>query len=181
MMKHFLIFNLITLFLTTLSLANTLKSSSGEVKFTAIGKPGFLKINGQSNGKYPTGTANFNNGKADGEFEFTLKEFNTGINLRDEHMKNKYLEIGKFPTAKLAFKDISIKDSNSDYDGTFNGNLTLHGVTKPVSGKVKYTGKDKKIVANFSVKVSDFQIPVPKYLGVTVSESVDIESTINLN
>lgn len=179
-MKQFLFINILISLSATFVLAMSLSAGSGEVKFLAVGKPGFLKIRGHSKDKSPSGSIQIDNGKARGEFEYSLGDLSTELGLRDDHMKNKYLEVGKFPMAKVTFDNINIKDFNSNYDGDFNGQLTLHGVTKSISGKAQFNAKDKKVTASFTIKVSDFQIDIPKHLGVTMSETVDVETFIQL-
>lgn len=161
----------------------TMTTKSGEVNFTAIGKPGFLKIRGSSKDTQPTGHIDFANQQVNGVFSFDLKGLDTGIELRNEHMKEKYLEISKHPTATLKLKPIPItaKDLQSDVKQKFTGELSLHGVTKEVSGDFEYKASDKMASAKFSIRVSDFQIDIPKYMGVTVSESVDLDVKLLLN
>ncbi len=91
--------------------ASTFVAKAGEVKFIATGKPGFLKIKGESKGKGPAGKITITDGAATGEFTFELASLDTGIDLRNDHMKNKYLEIGKFPLARLAIDRLTISDS----------------------------------------------------------------------
>lgn len=179
-MKKIHLLKIAIIFTSCLGVSQTLTSNGGEVKFTAVGKPGFLKIKGESNGKYPTGSVQFKDGKVEATFEITLNEFKTGIDLRDRHMNDKYLEVGKYPKAKLTTKSFSIKDPQSELKGEFNGSLELHGVTKDISGEYDYSGKTKIITASFNFKLSDFKINIPKYMGVTVSETVEVETTINL-
>lgn len=158
-----------------------LKTAAGAVKFTAIGKPGFLKIRGDSKDAFPAGKLMIKKHKASGEFSFVLDKLQTGISLRDEHMKKKYLEVDKFPEAKVTLAEITLPASDlADSKGTFSGKLNLHGVTKEISGKYTFSSKSKKIDAEFEIKVSDFKIEIPKYLGITVSESVQIEVEIKL-
>ena len=54
------------------------------------------------------------------------------VELRTTHMREKYLEVEKFPEAKLVIKDLDIK---SGAKVPFKGNLTLHGVTKELTGE----------------------------------------------
>lgn len=164
----------------TLQAATTLTVTSGEVKFTAIGKPGFLKIKGESKEKFPTGAIKIENGNATGNFDFDLKSLDTGINLRNEHMKDKYLQVGQYPTAQLSIKSFPIeeKDLNTNFKKSFKGTLTLHNVTKDINGDIEYTASSKKTLVHFTIKVSDFKIDVPQYMGVTVSETVDIETSL---
>lgn len=98
-----------------------------------------------------------------------LKELKTGIELRDEHMQNKYLEVGKYPTA-------TIKNASTNPNGEFNGEIEIHGVTKPVTGKYKVEGDNLK--TEFTVKMSDFNIEKARYMGIGAKDEVKIESTL---
>lgn len=90
---------------------------------------------------------------------------NTNQDKRDEHLKGAdFFDVAKFPT--LTFKSKSIKKLDAKkYKVT--GDLTLHGVTKPVELDVTYTGStvhpySKKTIAAFKVagtiKRSDFTL-----------------------
>ncbi len=164
----------------TSAFAKDYVSAGGDVKFTAIGKPGFLKIRGESKDKFPKGKLSFKGNSMSGEFTFEIKNLDTGIDLRNEHMKDKYLEASKFPEAKLILKELPIKETDlkNNISLPFKGSLILHGESKDVEGKFVYTGSEKKSVSNFTIKVSDFKIDVPKYMGITVSETVDVEVTV---
>lgn len=150
----------------------------GDIKFLATGKPGFLKIRGESKGQPPKGTITVEGGQATGKLEFDLNQFSTGISMRDEHMKEKYLEVKKYPTATLTLKPLAVTDAElkSDFKKDFQGSLLLHGVSKDVAGTLNYKASDKSVTANFALKVSDFKIDIPKYMGVVVSENVDVET-----
>lgn len=159
-----------------------LTTTGGEIKFTATGKPGFLKINGTANSGLLVNSLKLENGTAFGEFEFNLKKLDTGIELRNEHMKDKYLEVAKYPSAKLTLKPVSFTEVElkSDVKKAFNGTLQLHGVSKDISGQFEYSAKNKNILATFNIKVSDFNIDIPKYMGIVVSENVDVSTQLNL-
>lgn len=174
LMLPFIAFNLT---LASYAQAFTLKTNGGDVKFVAVGKPGFLKIKGTSNGSYAKGNLQLSSDSLAGDFEFDLNVLDTGIGLRNEHMKEKYLEVKKFPSAKLSLKPLSLtkKDIANKIEKEFAGTLSLHGVEKPITGKFTYAPQEKLAVARFTINVSDYKIDVPKYLGVTVSETVDIE------
>lgn len=80
------------------------KSSAG---FTAVGKPGFLRINGEG-GK--VGGELILDGTKEivkTEIKVNVTQLNSGIDLRDQHMKEKYLETTKFP--EVIFRSEHIK------------------------------------------------------------------------
>jgi polyisoprenoid-binding protein YceI len=59
-----------------------------------------------------------------------IKDVNTGVPKLDEHLLGKaFFDAAKYPTAKFVTTNISNVDEHK-FD--LEGNLTLHGVTKPV-------------------------------------------------
>jgi polyisoprenoid-binding protein YceI len=156
--------------------AVTLKPSGGSVEAMAIGRPAFLKVNGK--GGPPKGEIKVNADKFDGRLEFDLSSLSTGIDLRDDHMRNKYLEVAKFPKAVLELQEQKLpkpwSNGGLDFsDAKFFGKLTLHGVTKPVEGRFSMNG-GKAVTAKFAIKLSDFAIDIPKYAGITIADHVDV-------
>lgn len=58
---------------------------------------------------------------------------------RDKHLRGDgFLDVGKFPTATFVSTGYTAKD---DMHGTLTGDLTLHGVTKPISIDVTKLGE----------------------------------------
>ena len=61
---------------------------------------------------------------------------NTGVEQRDAHLKTAdFFDAAKYPT--MTFKSKSVKKDGDGFD--VDGDLTLHGVTKPVTLKVEAT------------------------------------------
>lgn len=107
-----------------------------------------------------------------------LGSIETGIALRDRHMKEKYLETGKYPDAVLEVEKSKLQfPSGSAVHATVDGKLTLHGVTHPV--KVDYhaegNAKHANVDGTLRINMKDYKVEVPSYLGVTVRPNVDIE------
>jgi polyisoprenoid-binding protein YceI len=76
------------------------------------------------------------------QFEFQVKadSVDTGNPKRDQHLKSPdFFNVVQFPT--IGFKSQSVAKSGDGYEVV--GDLTLHGVTKPVTVKVVPTGKGK--------------------------------------
>ncbi len=106
-----------------------------------------------------------------------LDHLQTGIGLRDRHMKEKYLEVGQFPSARLSIQRSALKIGDGPSSGAdVPATLTLHGKTRPVSVHydAKKSGAEISVSGGFSVKMTDFGIAVPSYLGVTVKPDVDV-------
>ncbi|SEJ42667.1 Polyisoprenoid-binding protein YceI [Dyadobacter koreensis] len=119
---------------------------------------------------------------SDATFTLTAKtaSINTGVEKRNEHLKSAdFFDAAANP--EITFKSTSFKKvSESKYQLT--GNLTMHGVTKPVSLDFIYRGTvtnpmNKKAVAGFratgTIKRSDFGIG-PKFEAPMLSEEVII-------
>lgn len=99
------------------------------------------------------------------ELSATVNSIDTRVEARDNHLKSAdFFDAAKYPT--LNFKSTSIKKAgNNKYK--LSGNLTLHGITKPVTMDLVYTGTvenpmSKKQTAGFQVngviKRSDFNL-----------------------
>jgi len=97
-----------------------------------------------------------------------LDTLSTGIELRDNHMKHKYLETDKYPEAVLT--------QATGKDGNFQGELSMHNVKKPIQGTYKVAGD--QFVCNFTVSIKDFGIDKVRYMGVGVSDAVNVEISI---
>lgn len=170
-------------------------SDKGGVEFQAVGKPSLLRINGKGTppkGEFTVGGDNASGTKGSdgkivtGEITFDLATLDTGIEMRNSHMKEKYLEVGRFPQAKLKLTEVVLPSSWSTNqpevkDTAFKGLLTLHGIEKPVSGtfSASKNGAGIGIDAKFTTKITDFGIEIPKYLGITVAEEVNVRVSMS--
>ncbi len=155
------------------------------VEFHAIGRPSFLKVNGKSE-KGLTGSFVVDDSNVSGHADFILEGLQTGIELRDKHMKEKYLEILQFPKASLVLDKMAIPQTfwqeSVSLELPFHGNLTLHNKTQPVEGKVQIEKKANKLTieAEFSLKISDYAIAQAGFMGVTLANEVKVLVTSSL-
>lgn len=122
-------------------------------------------------------------GRLTGELSVDLNTLDTGIGLRNTHLREKYLETGRgegFDRAVLSDVVLRVPDV-STFAGTttFTGTLLVHGVRKPVHGDARVTraGGDVRVEATFPVSVPDFGVPKPRYLGVGVRDQVQVRVT----
>jgi len=144
------------------------KSSDNSASWTATGNPGFLRINGK--GGWVEGKASDNAGMLSGEFSVGLDSFDTGMDLRNEHMRDKYLETKKYP--KAALKLDAFKMSEAEAPSPFSGDLTLKGVTKKINGKMSV--KAKKVLATFTVNLGEYPVGVPEWKGISMAKEVEV-------
>jgi len=136
-----------------------------------------------------------------GEFSVPVASLNSGIPLRDEHIRSAdWLDAGKYPDIKLTIKKIKkVKEvSNSGdaktYDVTLMGNLSFHGNTEQieVNGRISYLKESETtrqrmpgnllaVRAEFSVPLAEFKVTGPAGMGLVgskVGEAIDIEVSL---
>ncbi len=151
-----------------------LAKANAKVDFHADGK--IMKVHGE-NGK-ASGSLTIANGKVSGLAVVSLKEMTTGISLRDEHMKDKYLEVKKYPTATLEIVEIALPaQMTENFEAAFKGKLTIHGVAQMVSGvaKLSRSGSQLKGDIEFTTKISSHKIELPKYSGIVIKDEVKVK------
>jgi len=155
--------------------AAPLKISGCAVTFIAKGKPGFLTINGT--GADCSGNLESDGKNITGEITSPMSKFGSGIAMRDEHMKDKYMEVKKFPDAVLKLTKFESNLTAGDKKD-FKGILKFHGQEKEVEGTAtaKIVNGKGTVEADYSISLKDFGIDVPTYAGVTVSDKVDINT-----
>lgn len=160
----------------------------GQVKFRAKALPGSLAIEGQ--GVKPVGqivvlsapssaaavavkNTETNDKNELGAIEASLEGFTTGIDLRDRHLKEKYLQVPQYPKAILGLTTLNLETK------TFSGDLNFHGEKKLVQGTFI---KDKnKVTSVFTIKLSDFKVTPPKFMGVSVDDEVVVTVEMEMN
>lgn len=108
----------------------------------------------------------------------------SGVEQRDNHLRSPdFFDVATYPT--MTFKSAQVEQGK---DGALKlvGDLTMHGVTRPVTLEVEYAGSQKDpwggVRAGFSARASldrrDFGLTYNQLLetgGVVVGEKVDID------
>jgi len=103
---------------------------------------------------------------------------------RDKKVKGSCLEISRFPS--IQFKSIEIRNREKEYSPGQGGRaeviglLDLHGVQKKILFPVDYTYTTDllQVKGKVAIKISDFQIPEPKFLFLRVKDEIKIEFDI---
>ena len=112
-----------------------------------------------------------------------LRTLDTGISLRNNHLRDHYLEVDKEPGYdKAILSDIVLQGVNADApqgNGSFAGSLTLHGVKKTINGSGR-SPQDRltavRVKASFPLwAFPTTTLPSPRYLGVGVKNTVQVE------
>jgi polyisoprenoid-binding protein YceI len=161
-------------FIIMLLIASTPAFADGKVEFIIHADPGFLEIEGEGgvvNGKALLGKDSM----LSGTFTVDLRKMTTGIDLRDRHMKTKYLETDKFPWAVFILDPIFYEPGKKK---KFAGMMTIHGTKKRVEGDAEFTTSQALIAMRLDMKA--FGIQTPTYKLLSVGRDVEIKASINL-
>jgi polyisoprenoid-binding protein YceI len=168
------------------------KATSSDVEFLAIGNPSALKIRGKAeevDSKKPIqGNLVLQNDSVTGKVTCTLDNFDTGISMRNHHMKEKYLETQKFPESVFNLTELKLpaqaKAAEFQVKNVpFKGELTLHGVTKPIEGTatVSRSGAKMGYGFEFKLKSSEFGIQTPAFMGITMADEITVDVALEGN
>ena len=156
------------LLLMSASAANAEKVANCLIKFKTRGAPQLVSIEGKSDiactGDLVIAGADYSKSK----LTLDLSKLDTGIPLRNKHLKDNYLHVAKFPTATIS--DLAVKDAASK--GTFTAMLEIHGSKKPVQGSIEV--KDGQYKGSFEIDLPEFGIERPSFMGVKVVDKVAI-------
>jgi polyisoprenoid-binding protein YceI len=123
-------------------------------------------------------------GALDGELSVDLSSLDTGIELRNTHLREKYLEVARgaeFANAVLSAVRLDKAVAPTFRGQTpFTGTLLLHGTRRPVAGQadIRPEGNDVRVVASFPVRLDDYGIATPRYLGVGVKNEVQVKVSL---
>jgi len=168
---------LITLLAATAS-AETLSVTSAEVRITCP-----LTVGGSFEAKTSalTGEVTISDGGVAGTFRLDLTTLETGIGMRDRHLRDKYLEVGRQEFATALLTDIQLDPTSAAHggEGTFTGQLTLHGVTQPITGTATITA-GQRVVAVFPISIPAHGIKKPRHLGIGVRDQIEARVQIEL-
>jgi polyisoprenoid-binding protein YceI len=117
------------------------------------------------------------------ELKVFLDSLDTGIGLRNNHMREKYLETNLYPFAQFTGRITSgIQKSKLDSVVNAEGILRIHGVEKKekITARIYEYGKMSKLETSFSISLSDFNIEQPSFLFISVDNDIVLECTIYL-
>lgn len=126
-------------------------------------------------------------------FALDLASLKTGIDKRDEHMRDNFLETAKYPTAMLTIDKVTKASDKMLVDGKTlmvdaEGTLSLHGVKNTVQLKditVTYFDESEAtkgrlpgdlliINGGFSLNLPDYSIEVPQFIFLKLAETIKV-------
>ena len=184
------IFNFFLLFSITIS-AQKYYTNTGITEFDGS-KAAFEPIKAKNNSSISA--INVSNGNIAALIK--IKDFEFRLGLMQEHFNENYLESYKYPKStfegnielstgsifdgKTEIFDYGLVDENF-MDIIIKGQLTIKGVTKDIiaTGKIKKIENDLNLISSFSIKLSDFNVRIPKVVFMKIDEVVKINLNYN--
>lgn len=114
-----------------------------------------------------------------------IKHFTFENALMQEHFNENYLESDKFPSAifkgKMASEAAIDLSQDGTYEVTITGELTIHGVSKPLETTASITVAGDKVTASteFIAKPADFDIEIPKLVVKNIAEEIKVSTDLS--
>ena len=171
------------LFLKEVRADDEYSSKSGKISFSVESNVPFLKVSGSSSRIKGGGEATVNGNTVmvhNLQFEVDPKTFKTGIELRDQHLYEKVFTAsdGSVPPIVLKAEHFEAAPNGkpATWEGTLKGQLTMRGVTKPVSfqARLEKKGNGALVEAQGTIKTSEFGVKEIAYSGATVNNEVKV-------
>ena len=107
-----------------------------------------------------------------------VKTLNTGMGMRDEHMRKRVFTTadGKLPDLHFTSRTSTCSGSDKQKTCVVKGDLAMRGTAKPFTITLKVTRESAsyRAIGDGIVKLSTYGIPAPSQLGVTVVDDVKL-------
>lgn len=158
------------LFVSSIQAQKTFGTRNGQIVFQSPSDEDVKAINNEVSSRL------LDNGTL--SFSLLIKGFKFKMAEMQDHFNTQYLQSNQFPRADFKGTITNITGVNFAKDGNYpvqvKGDLTLHGVTRPVSanGSIQIAKGKPLAKASFSIVIKDFGVNAPD-----VTEKVTI--TVN--
>lgn len=116
-------------------------------------------------------------------FEVDLGSLDTGIGLRNRHMRDRYLHTDRFPFVSFGGSVSSLAPAgDGGFQATASGDFSLHGVdrSRDVQCLGERRGEGLIVRCAFDVILSDHDIPIPKLMFMKIDEIMKVRLEFNL-
>ena len=116
-------------------------------------------------------------------FALLLKGFIFPKELMQEHFNENYVESDKYP--KATFSGACSGDMDLSKEGTYQvvikGELSLHGITKPIETTAQLDVKKDHIKGSsvFKIKPEDYNISIPSIVRDKIANEIDVKVQID--
>lgn len=119
------------------------------------------------------------------DFYLDLNTLDTGIGLRDRHMRENYLETETYPFAEFTgkldqFPELKL---NETYAVKAMGMFKIHGVEREIEVRGRLTRispQQLQLEASFELLLGDYDIPLPKLVFYELAESQKVNLSATL-
>jgi polyisoprenoid-binding protein YceI len=110
-------------------------------------------------------------------FEVELNGLETGIGLRDRHMRENYLETEKFPYASFSGSIAGVEVAGDTSLVRIAGTFLLHGEEQAMTlvCKVRPDEMSYHVTTQFEIRLPDFKIEVPSLMFLKISEVIAVK------
>lgn len=115
-----------------------------------------------------------------------MKSFQFEKALMQEHFNEKYVESDKYPKATFTGKITNMNDINLSQNGTYTarveGEITIHGETRPLTTDIEFVVQDNNVRASgsFPLRVKDFKITIPTLVVRNIAEVIEVRVEFDL-
>jgi Tol biopolymer transport system component/polyisoprenoid-binding protein YceI len=133
-----------------------------------------------------SGTVTIAGGAVTGaEVTVDMTRLRTDVEPRDERMRDEGLETNRFPAASFRLrKPVPLGDVSGArvVELRLSGDLTLHGVTRPVEFPVqaRWDGATIQVAGGTRVRRADFDLEVPNLVGYRIEDTAVVELELTL-
>jgi polyisoprenoid-binding protein YceI len=122
-----------------------------------------------------------------GKVTVDLRTLDTGIDLRNKHMRENHLHTDSFPNAVFELDSVAgtgTSTPNAPEVLVLHGSMTIHGITKEISTPATITGLGSdaiRVQAEFPLKITEYGVPRPEFLFLKLAEEVRIVVDLTLS
>ncbi|KPJ88079.1 MAG: hypothetical protein AMS18_13785 [Gemmatimonas sp. SG8_17] len=116
-------------------------------------------------------------------FEVDLASIDTGIGLRNRHMRDNYLEVNEYPYATYGGVIESVVQTAPDgYRVTASGTFSIHGRERPMEIPCDITTRSEgyRTRCSFHVLLTDFDIKIPRVMFLKIADEIQLELDFSL-
>lgn len=110
--------------------------------------------------------------------EVDLASLDTGIGLRNRHMRENYLEVSRYPYATFQGRIESVEaEPGGGFRVAARGGLSIHGVSRDrvLACRVEPAGAGFRARCGFEVLLTDHDIEIPRVMFLKLAEEIRLE------
>ena len=115
-------------------------------------------------------------------FEVDLASLDTGIGLRDRHMRDNYLEVREYPYATFTGALDRIDQEAGAFRIEARGEFSVHGVSRPrsLTCTAVPAGEGFAVDCAFPVPLAEHDIRIPRVMFLKLAPVVEMELSFHL-